>query len=123
MENLLPYVPYATKTRLKEIMKIKAIGILLLLSQSLSYGAGVASFGDYDCGQWFTRKEVARGWLLGYLSGINHVLADDKKGFDPLNKLNSADQAYLWIENYCKANPLKQLSAAGSLLYLELEKK
>lgn len=123
MENPLTYVPFATKNRLKEIMKIKVIGIVLLLSQSLSYGAGVTSFGDYDCGEWFTKRNVAKAWLLGYLSGINAMAADEKKRYDPLSNLNSADQAYLWIDNYCKANPLKQLNAAGQLLYLELQNK
>lgn len=103
-------------------MKIKAIGIVLLLTHSLSYGAGVTTFGDYDCGEWFTKRNVARAWLLGYLTGINFMVADEKKRYDPLSNLNSADQAYLWIDNYCKANPLKQLSTAGNLLYLELQK-
>ena len=104
-------------------MKIKTIGIVLLLSHSLSFGAVSTHFGDYDCGEWFTKRPVAGAWLLGYLSGINAMAADEKKRFDPLNNLNSADQAYLWVDNYCKANPLKQLSSAGQLLYLELQKK
>lgn len=101
----------------------EAIGIVLLLSHSLSFGAVSTHFGDYDCGEWFTKRTVAKAWLLGYLSGIKTKWQMRKKRYDPLSNLNSADQAYLWIDNYCKANPLKQLSAAGQLLYLELQKK
>ena len=102
-------------------MKIKVIGIALLLSHSLSYG--MISIGAYDCGQWFVKKEVAKAWLLGYLSGINAMLGDDKKKYDPLDKLNSAEQAFLWMDNYCKRNPLNTITTGALDLYLELQKK
>lgn len=102
-------------------MKIKAIGIALLLSHSLSYG--MISFGSYDCGQWFVKKEPAKAWLLGYLSGMNAMLANDKIKYDPLDKLNSAEQAFLWMDNYCKTNPLKSVFDGGVELLLELQKK
>ena len=84
-------------------------------------------FGTPDCGQWVNDRPVAReqnkSWLLGYLSGLNvrHQLAGLKPA-DPLDKLNSADQAFLWVDNYCKANPLRKVSTAGFELFLELAK-
>jgi hypothetical protein len=105
----------------KKPMKIKAIGIALLLSHSLSYGKLI--FGNYDCGQWFVIREPAKAWLLGYLSGINAMMANDKINYDPLKKLNSAEQAFLWMDNYCKANPLSSVVDGASDLYLELQKK
>ncbi len=81
----------------------------------------MVTFGDYDCGQWFTRKVVAQTWLLGYLSGLNVAYAKGDK--DALDKANSADQIFLWMDNYCKAHPLEMVSAAGFVLYLELKAK
>ena len=105
----------------REPMKIKAIGIALLLSHSLSYG--IVNFGDYDCGLWFVKKEPAKGWLLGNLSGMNAILANDKIKYDPLGKLNSAEQAFLWMDNYCRVNPLRTVSEGALELYIELQKK
>lgn len=80
------------------------------------------SFGDYDCGQWFTaaRRPPAQAWLMGYLSGMNEANAGTAK--EVLHKLNSADQAFLWVDNYCKANPLQSVSDAAKALYKELSK-
>ena len=102
-------------------MKKIAIGVVLFLSSALSFGQ--TNFGDYDCGQWFVKREPAKGWLLGFLSGINYIITDRAAKYDPLSKLNSAEQAFLWVDNYCKAHPLEKLSDAGLALYLELQKK
>ena len=102
-------------------MKIKVISTALLLSCCMSYAQ--VGFGGYDCGQWFVKGGVAKAWLLGYLSGINAMVANENNNYDPLAKLGSAEQAFLWVDNYCKANPLKNLYAAGSELYFELQKK
>ncbi len=78
-------------------------------------------FGGADCGQWFNTQKnpSARLWLTGYLSGLNAALA--KGGVDPLNKLNSMEQAYLWMNNYCKENPLKGIQGGANVLYRELQ--
>lgn len=99
----------------------RAIVIALLLSHSASYAVRI--YGTYDCGQWFVKRELAKSWLLGYLSGVNVMLADEKIKYDPLGKLNSAEQAFLWVDNYCKGNPLETLESAGMKLYLELQVK
>lgn len=81
------------------------------------------SFGGADCGEWVNGNDKNRtknAWLLGYLSGIN--MAISKGTYDPLNKINSAPQIYLWMDNYCKANPLKTIREGGLDLYLELQK-
>ena len=101
-------------------MKIKAIGIALLLSHSLSYGM-VTIIGNKDCGEWF-KLEGPKVWLMGYLSGLNVMVAEDKKN-DPLGNLNSAEQAILWMDNYCKANPLTTVADGAQKLYIELAQK
>lgn len=103
----------------------KLLTTLVLLSTSALATAGVTSFGDYDCGEWFKRPP-AKSWLLGFLSGLNAVIAEEKKDmpkYDPLNTLNSAEQANLWMDNYCRANPLKRVSGGALDLYLKLQEQ
>jgi hypothetical protein len=40
--------------------------------------------------------------------------------WDPLRKLNSVDQAFLWMDYYCRANPLTNVSDGATRLYVEL---
>lgn len=53
-------------------------------------------------------------WLLGYLSGI--AIASGK------NYLVGTDNAsiYKWMDNYCRKNPLRDLTSGGSALAEEL---
>ena len=101
-------------------MKNKIVGVVLLASASMV--TGQTYIGKYDCGEWFTKAEP-KTWLLGYLSGFN-VGTLSQMGFplnyDPLKKLNSSDQAYLWMDNYCRANPLKTVLDGALNLYKEL---
>jgi len=79
-------------------------------------------FGTPDCGKWISQPTPARkGWLLGYLSGLNggFVEVARLKG-DPLSELQSAEQAFLWMDNYCRANPLQNVSDGAITLFIEL---
>lgn len=80
------------------------------------------AFGQPDCGEWVrSHRQVDRAWLLGYLSGMNQIHnATDRKPTDPLDALNSAEQAFLWMDNWCKANPLKKVGAGAFELFIEL---
>ncbi len=76
-----------------------------------------------DCGTWLsssnTPVSALKSWLAGYLSGLNAAVGDAKH--DPLEKLSSANQVFAWMDNYCRANPLKMVSDGGAQLYLELK--
>jgi hypothetical protein len=82
-------------------------------------------FGMSDCGEWINQANNSRkGWLLGYMSGLNTL--HDIEGLQPespLNKINSANQIFLWMDNYCKKNPLKTVADGGWVLFKELRKK
>lgn len=95
--------------------------LLVFMHGANAQQATVTSFGNYDCGEWFTKRQPARIWLLGYLSGL--AAGDSQAKVDVLDRLNSADQAYLWMDNYCKANPLKKVSNGAVQLYIELDGK
>jgi hypothetical protein len=100
---------------------------LVLVLATVSSGASYAQteFGGSDCGQWVANpSNVRKAWVMGHLSGMNaiHVIWGEKPT-DPLDKLSSIDQADLWITNYCKANPLRKLSSATYMLFVELKKQ
>ena len=100
---------------------IKSILIAIFFGITTYSSAQVATFGRPDCGQWFSMKTTSSQWLLGFLSGLNSGLASPKK--DYLNSLNSADQAILWMDNYCRNNPLSSVQIGANTLFEELMKK
>jgi hypothetical protein len=77
--------------------------------------------GARSCGEWVKEKGIqATGnqtWLIGYLSGI--AVATNK------SFLRGTDNQsiFLWVDNYCQANPLMSLADAGEILYFELVKQ
>lgn len=77
-----------------------------------------------SCGEWIVHREksdtLALGnasWLLGYLSGL---VTNSDKDF-----LSATDNAsiYKWMDNYCRANPLRDLSNGGNALAAEFARK
>ena len=82
-------------------------------------------FGTPDCGEWVNQaNNPKKGWLLGYMSGLNtlHEI-ENLKPKDPLDNINSANQIFLWMDNYCKTNPLKTVGDGGWALFKELRRK
>ena len=97
--------------------------VLLLLSFCLAkpvFSAPVSLFGVPDCGQWVNRKSAPdQAWLLGFLGGLNWASVN-KDGANALKNVNSADQIFVWMTNYCQKNPMSSLSEGGFLLFEEL---
>jgi len=62
-----------------------------------------------------------KAWLVGYMSGLNSGLSNDKN--DILDKINSAEQIFLWMDNFCTKNPLKRVGSGGNALFNELSTK
>ncbi len=79
---------------------------------------------SFGCGQWIKAREgkgfdanVVESWVNGYLSGLAIGTRAEfwNKGGNSLDK----ESAYLWIDNYCRANPLKGTDDAGGALFKE----
>jgi hypothetical protein len=111
-------------------MYIKKVLIFLFIACSLLQPVlGAWTYGVRDCGQWINRKKDAyselaiTGWLAGYMSGLSQMHALNGRKDDPLKKATSADQIFLWMDNYCQKNPLNDLVDGGDALFLELMKK
>ena len=105
---------------MKTSVRVIAAAAICLAAQNSFSQTG---FGSPDCGQWLAEKTPGRkAWLAGYLSGLNkvHYISTDR---DPLDLLSSMDQAYAWMDNYCRQNPLEKIHAGGFSLLVELVKK
>jgi hypothetical protein len=105
--------------------------IALLLGCLLSFNvfaAAVEIKGVRSCGKWLEEKRnsnstkemnkipvlITRSWFLGYLSG-----RADESGRNFLKGTDS-DSIFLWLDNYCHANPRMDLDKAGIDLAREL---
>jgi hypothetical protein len=96
--------------------KLSSVLCVVLMSWSIN-GYTQTGFGVPDCGLWINgNRQPDKAWLLGFLSGLNTDITNK----DFLRKLNSAEQAYLFVDNYCRKNPLKKVSDAGVALFSEL---
>jgi hypothetical protein len=80
----------------------------------------VTLIGSRNCDDWIKERTVVdEAWLVGFLSGINVTGVTN----NALNKIQSASQIHLWMDNYCKANPLHTVSKGAYQLFDELMAK
>lgn len=111
------------------------LAILVMLTVPLGAGAKNSTqaraqststlYGVPDCGQWVNDQNPQyKAWLLGYLSGhntmFNSLSVKNNSMYDPLSELSSADQAFVWMDNWCQKNPLKNVRRGADILFLEL---
>lgn len=108
---------------MKSFAVLSACLLLMLSNAAISAPAEGAVRGAPSCGEWVAHREksdtLALGngyWLLGYLSGI--AVGTGKEFLSGTD--NSAINA--WMDKYCQAHPLKDLSSGGSALAAELLK-
>lgn len=114
------------KTTISKKVTVAFTTMLLLVQPVFAQ----AIFGGSDCGQWVNSKTATRqAWVLGFMSGMSvgtyyfATPADRKVNGDWLDKVNSSDQIFIFIDNYCQKNPLRKVESAGLALYLELTSK
>ena len=102
-------------------MKTKLISLFLCLLSQSAYAEWVR--GDPDCGVWVkpethARELENRAWLIGFLSGTNMAfsLDADRKPFNYFGGITTG-QIYLWMDNYCRTNPLSSaMYGVGELM-------
>lgn len=103
-------------------MKLKSIACALLALIVSGAGAQTyAVFGNKSCGVWLKERQeggwgatVVQNWFMGYLSGRSFHLRGN-----PLSGLEG-ESAYLFLDNFCRANPLKKVDQAANALIDEL---
>jgi hypothetical protein len=107
-------------------MKTRVVWVALLFAVAVSAaGAQTTTFGDSDCGEWVSTPSASKkAWLLGYLTGLNEMHQLNRlEPPDPLDAMNSADQAYVWLDNYCRQYPLERVRAGARDLFAELARR
>ena len=103
------------------LFKMKKLVLLLFLVVTFtSSQAQKMMLGPPDCGEWF-QQPSSKAWLAGYLSGINGS-SFYSDGTDFIEAVSGA-QVFLWMDNYCKANPLKTVPEGANQLIRELYTK
>jgi hypothetical protein len=104
-------------------MKYLLLAVALLVSsKSFAEETGnykMYGFGYSSCGSWLDDRKgdgwYGKGqWMLGTISAVGYY------GVFKLKELDSVSFA-LWMDNYCKANPLSTLSEGTHQLVLELK--
>ena len=104
------------------------VGCFLLaasfIAAASSSEGGVEAREAPSCGDWIAHREKSdtlaignAAWLLGYLSGLSI-----SSGKDYLSGTDNAS-IYKWMDNYCRTNPLRDLSGGGNALAAELARK
>ncbi len=93
-----------------------------------SFASEVDLMGARSCSKWIEERRmenstkemnripvlITKSWFLGYLSG-----RADESGKNFLKGTDN-DSIFLWLDNYCRANPNKGLDGAGIDLTREL---
>lgn len=88
----------------------------------------VKIYGRVDCGEWLSppsqvQRIANEYWLLGYLTGVNAMLMSPAMDIgNVLGWLNSPQQAFAWMDKYCRENPLSKADLGGLVLMNELKK-
>lgn len=102
---------------------MRTIGLLLLALAACSAGAApVTVRGTMPCGRWVEQRQpnqVAWGetWLDGALSGYSMALGANLLGGV------AREAPYLWMDTYCRNNPLADIDDGVVALVAELRKR
>jgi hypothetical protein len=104
----------------EQVRALAAAAAISAVSLLIAPATATTMFGgEWTCGVWLNARakrqsQYMEGWVAGYLSGTN--VAYDALGFRDTLANADALSAYVWIDSWCKANPLDNvLKAANGL--------
>ena len=131
MSNLKHFSKKAMRQmKCKTGLAIKCCTLLLLVpALGASVSNAVSIRGAGDCGTWIEKqKEEEKGrfnsqqaWLVGYLSGLAVARQINFWGDQSANSLSN-ESVFLWMDNYCKNNPLMGINDGADALFIERRK-
>ena len=105
-------------------LTIIAVGMLLAPNSAASDEMAFVGAGTLSCGKFITNTEDDKTyrasyffWAQGFLSGLNFEYAPY---FEFSTDLSDYAAMKMWIENYCKENPLDKYYIATAYLWAEL---
>ena len=99
---------------------LRASIVMLALNATIivaADGITVRGPGASSCGTWTADRRrggewpmMDEAWILGFLTGSAYVATD---GRDPVSGVDN-EGIFAWIDNYCRANPLKEIIDAAA---------
>jgi hypothetical protein len=98
---------------------------MLVIWPGHGWGQAMIGVGLGSCGGWTSHRQTPPGtgastaeqWVVGYLSGQGHLANAVGNALDPLKGVD-AEGVWAWIDNYCRANPLKRVWEAAGMFTL-----
>lgn len=124
-------VVFEGKDQMRKLLKVSAATFGLLFGSGFAVSevkaqipmiAPTSPSGQIaGCGSWLLAREkkdsFARGyqlWIIGFLSGAAFI--KDGRNLEGLD----TEGLYLWLDNYCRSNPVKPLHEAAISLSVHL---
>ena len=109
--------------KLRRLVAGAGLGCVLLIPAA---AAAVQTRGVPSCADWTKASRTAalyyRSWLVGYLSGMAQGTGAEFWGRpDAPNRLSN-EAVFQWIDNYCRAQPLKDVDDGAAELFRERRK-
>lgn len=107
---------------MKTLLVVAVLLAALIQSTSHAQAQGVMVEGQVDCGLWVKARTDQRSvslehFVLGLLDGL--AMGHNVEFWRAHGSNVSRDSVFLWIDNYCHANPLKSAIEATAELYTE----
>ena len=101
--------------------RILAIVLLFIFASPIVEAQTVGIRGGRSCGKWTNDRAkegwssiVNEAWTVGFLSGL--AMKSGKNIHEHVDN----DSIYLFIDNYCRTNPLKSITDASLALFDEV---
>jgi hypothetical protein len=103
------------------------VAVTLLLVTETAFAVNVR--GVPSCGKWVKDRQerdvltttALEHWLVGYLSGL--AIGLNREFFHKDGVAVDNESILLWMDNYCRANPLKDVQEGGNRLMRERTNK
>jgi hypothetical protein len=103
-------------------IRAAVVGGLALFSPTAD-ATSILGSGGASCGTWTadrqrneSKSQLNQAWVLGYVSGYNVHKSSD----DGMTKPMDTRSMMLWIDNWCDANPTRDIADAAKALIEEL---
>lgn len=104
------------------MMKLLRVLLLVFAIGFSTNSNAVISIGNHGCGEWIkSRAEHTSSWYEHWFSGYISGLAAGT-GIDILADITN-ESLFLWVDNYCRANPLDLVGNAAYRLASDAEAK
>ena len=117
---------------------VARLGVAAFLAAAVPTVATAAGYenlgsGSISCGQWLEHRRATgaeerrmvfddEDWVMGFITGRNAGAAatTGSEKLSHTGKETGSASMFAWIDNYCRANPLKDLANAADALWLTL---